>query len=66
MEDCYWTYANAVDLVGELLGLKEVVVPVLERLAVVNKGDGGLEAKQMLSEACISAGVMLVEDSFCW
>lgn len=66
LEDCHWAYGEVVNLVVELLEQKEVVVPVLERLAVVNTKGEQVEAKEILIVACMNAGVTLVEDSLCW
>ncbi|KAL0634801.1 hypothetical protein Q9L58_006234 [Maublancomyces gigas] len=66
LEDCHWSYGNVVDMVVELLGRMEVVVPVLERLAVVYRPGDDLQAEELLRVACINAGITLVGDSFCW
>lgn len=66
LEDRYWSYENVVDMVVELLGRKEVAVPLLERIAVVHCQGEDLQAEELLGVACIKAGVALVEDSFCW
>lgn len=67
LEDWFWSYTERVEEVNNLLKQKQVVVPVLGKVALMEEEWGSdplAEAK--LEIACQAAHVSLVEDSFKW
>lgn len=61
--DCYWSPAEVVREVLEMLGKKAMMVPALEKLAVLTARRMKLETMERLRVACEAAGVTLVEDT---
>lgn len=66
MEDYNWSFVEVVDELVELLGMKKVVVPALERLAVGTHSERNQVALEKLRAAADAAGVTIVESSFYW
>lgn len=66
LQDSYWLVGEAVNHVVELLVRKEPVVPRLERVAVEMEDWMSKWVVEKLVVACETAGVSLVDESFCW
>lgn len=66
LSDDYWSFAEVVHEVLEMLGQKAVMVPRLEKLAVLTAREMKPETMERLKLACEAAGVMLVQDTSSW
>lgn len=66
LSDHYWSPVETVREVLEMLGEKMVMVPALEKLAVLTAERLKPEARERLRVACDAAGVTLVEDTSSW
>lgn len=66
LSDYYWSPAETVREVLEMLGEKVVMVPALEKLAVLTAERMKPEEIERLRVACEAAGVTLVEDTSSW
>lgn len=67
LEDWYWSYTERADEVSNLLRYKQSVVPVLQKVAMMDEEWGcNPRAEARLEFACEAARVRLVGDSFKW
>lgn len=66
LQDSHWWVSEEADQVVEMLGLKEGVVPHLEKVAVVMEWGKSERVLERLVAACKAAGVSFVDESFCW
>lgn len=63
LRDRYWTVAEEVDQVVELLARKEAMVPVLEKLGMQMTTGRVMRSQDTLRGACVGAAVALVNTS---